>query len=98
MPFENLSFRDYIIASYLTSWLRALALCVFDTKEYNLTFWQSQATHLGAGLVALGIYLTIQSAIAKWHGGKEVEKRRVDIERNKSTQNEKVEKVHFEKN
>lgn len=98
MPFENFTFKDYIITSYLTSWFRALALRLLGIKEYGLTFWQSQATHLVAGLVALGIYLAVQSAVAKRRSEKKVEKRMTDVEGNGSSQNEKLEKVHFEKN
>lgn len=98
MPFESLTFKDYLITSYLTSWLRALTLRSLEIAEYDLTFWQSQTTNLVAGVTAFGMYTTSQSVLAKWRGSKEMEKRRVDVEGNKPTQDEKLENVRLDKN
>jgi hypothetical protein len=86
MDFANIGFKNYMILSYMTSWIRSLALRLLNYKEHDLTFWHSQASHLAAGLLALGVYAAIRSALEKWQNARREDVRRTDVEVKESSE------------
>lgn len=86
MDFPTVGFKDYLITSYMTSWIHSLALRLLNYKAHDLTFWESQASHLAAGLVALVIYAAIRSAIWKWQVDRKEDAMRRDVEAKESSE------------